>query len=76
MPGITTTLFTKRAFNFDSGDGTQIVIKAVDVVPGETLSVGRIIESGLDGSERIVAVGAFNLKAELTKGAGGHGHVH
>jgi cobalt-zinc-cadmium efflux system membrane fusion protein len=54
----------------------HIVIKAVDVEPGETLSVGRIIESGLDGSEVIVAVGAFKLKAELTKGAGGHGHVH
>ena len=53
-----------------------MVIKAVDVEPGETLTVGRIIESGLDGSERIVVEGAFNLKAELTKGAGGHGHVH
>jgi cobalt-zinc-cadmium efflux system membrane fusion protein len=55
---------------------SHIVIRAVDVEPGETISVGRIIESGLDGSEVIVIVGAFNLKAELTKGAGGHGHVH
>ncbi len=55
---------------------SHIVIKAVDVVPGATLSEGRIIESGLNGSETIVTVGAFNLKAELTKGAGGHGHVH
>ena len=55
---------------------SHIVIRAVDVEPGETLSVGRIIESGLDGSEIIVVEGAFNLKAELTKGAGGHGHVH
>ncbi len=55
---------------------SHIVIRAVDVEPGETLSVGRIIESGLDGSEAIVIEGAFNLKAELTKGAGGHGHVH
>jgi len=55
---------------------SHIVIRAVDVEPGETLSVGRIIESGLDGSETIVVEGAFNLKAELTKGAGGHGHVH
>lgn len=54
----------------------HIVIRAVNVVPGETLSVGRVIESGLDGSEVIVAEGAFDLKAELTKGAGGHGHVH
>jgi cobalt-zinc-cadmium efflux system membrane fusion protein len=55
---------------------SHIVFRAVDVVAGETLSVGRIIESGLNGSETIVTVGAFNLKAELTKGAGGHGHVH
>jgi len=55
---------------------SHIVIQAVDVEPGETLSVGRIVESGLDGSETIVIEGAFNLKAELTKGAGGHGHVH
>lgn len=55
---------------------SHIVIEAVDVEPGETLSVGRIIQSGLDGSETIVVEGAFNLKAELTKGAGGHGHVH
>ncbi|MFH1763761.1 MAG: efflux RND transporter periplasmic adaptor subunit, partial [Gemmatimonadota bacterium] len=54
----------------------HVVIRAVDVEPGETLSVGRIIESGLDGSEVIVIEGAFNLKAELMKGAGGHGHVH
>ena len=54
----------------------HVVILGVDVEPGETLSVGRIIESGLDGTEVIVTVGAFNLKAELTKGAGGHGHVH
>lgn len=53
----------------------HVVILGVDVEPGETLSVGRIIESGLDGTEVIVTVGAFNLKAELTKGAGG-GHVH
>ena len=55
---------------------SHIVIRAVEVEPGETLSVGRIIDSGLDGSEVIVVEGAFNLKAELTKGAGGHGHVH
>ena len=55
---------------------SHIVVRAVDVEPGETLSVGRIIKSGLDGSETIVVEGAFNLKAELTKGAGGHGHVH
>ena len=55
---------------------SHIVIRGVDVEVGEILSVGQIIESGLDGSEVIVVEGAFNLKAELTKGAGGHGHVH
>jgi len=55
---------------------SHIVLRAVDVEPGETLSVGRIIENGLDGTEVIVIEGAFNLKAELTKGAGGGGHVH
>ncbi len=52
------------------------VVRAFDVEPGETLSVGRIVVSGLDGSEVIVIQGAFNLKAEITKGAGGHGHAH
>jgi cobalt-zinc-cadmium efflux system membrane fusion protein len=55
---------------------SHIVIRAVDVEVGATLSVGRIIEGGLQGNETIVTEGAFNLKAELTKGAGGHGHVH
>ncbi len=55
---------------------SHIVIRAVDVEPGETLSIGRVVESGLSGQETIVTVGAFSLKAELTKGAGGHGHVH
>ncbi len=55
---------------------SHIVIRAVEVEAGETLSVGRIVESGLVGTETIVTEGAFNLKAELTKGAGGHGHVH
>lgn len=55
---------------------SHIVIRAVDVEPGETLSIGRTIESGLDGSETIVVGGAFDLKAELTKGAGGHAHAH
>jgi cobalt-zinc-cadmium efflux system membrane fusion protein len=52
------------------------VVQAREVTPGETLSVGRIIEGGLEGSETIVLQGAFNLKAELTKGAGGHAHAH
>lgn len=54
----------------------HVVVQAVDVNPGETLSFGRVIESGLDGSETVITEGAFNLKAEMTKGAGGHQHVH
>ncbi len=47
-----------------------------EVVPGETLSVGQVILEGLDGTERVVTQGAFTLKSEMTKGAGGHQHVH
>ena len=52
------------------------VFEARHVVPGEILTVGRIIESGLDGDERIATGGAFTLKAELTRGVAGHQHVH
>ena len=47
-----------------------------EVVPGETLSVGRVILEGLEGWERVVTRGAFTLKSEMTKGAAGHQHVH
>jgi cobalt-zinc-cadmium efflux system membrane fusion protein len=47
-----------------------------EVVLGESLTDGRIILDGLDGTERVVLEGAFTLKAEMTKGAGGHEHVH
>jgi cobalt-zinc-cadmium efflux system membrane fusion protein len=46
------------------------------VVPGETLTEGQTILDGLDGTERVVTRGAFTLKSEMTKGAGGHDHVH
>jgi membrane fusion protein, heavy metal efflux system len=52
------------------------VFEAREVTPGELLTVGRVIVAGLDGSEQVVTEGAFTLKAELTKGAGGHDHVH
>ncbi len=52
------------------------VFEARHVVPGDPLSVGRIILDGLDGSERIVTSGAFTLKSELTKSAAGASHVH
>ncbi len=46
------------------------------VIPGETLSEGQIILEGLDGTEAVVIEGAFTLKAEMTRGAGGHDHAH
>jgi cobalt-zinc-cadmium efflux system membrane fusion protein len=54
----------------------HLVFEVRDVEIGETLTDGIIILSGLDGSEDVVRVGAFTLKAEMTKGAGGHNHVH
>ena len=54
----------------------HMIFEEREVVPGETLTVGRVILEGLDGSEQIVTEGAFTLKAEMTKGAGGHDHVH
>lgn len=49
-------------------------IREVDV--GPTLSDGIVVLGGLTGSELVVKVGAFTLKAEMTKGAGGHSHAH
>jgi hypothetical protein len=46
------------------------------VVLGERLTDGLIILEGLVGTERVVLEGAFTLKAEMTKGAGGHEHAH
>jgi multidrug efflux pump subunit AcrA (membrane-fusion protein) len=54
----------------------HVVFEVRHVVPGETLTVGRIVEEGLEGTEMIAVRGAFTLKAELTKGAGGHDHAH
>ena len=54
----------------------HLVFQATEVEIGETFSNGVLILDGLDGTEQVVKVGAFTLKAELTKGAGGHDHVH
>jgi len=72
----TTDLKVTGTILVSTGSTLALDIRAVDVEPGETLSVGRVIQAGLDGSETIVARGAFNIKAELTKGAGGHSHAH
>ncbi len=52
------------------------VFEVRQVVPGEVLTEGQVILEGLDGSEAVALRGAFLLKAELTKSAGGHAHVH
>ena len=54
----------------------HLVFEVRDVVAGETLTNGRVILEGLVPGEIIVTQGAFTLKAELTKGAGGLDHVH
>jgi cobalt-zinc-cadmium efflux system membrane fusion protein len=43
---------------------------------GEKVGNTRIIANGLEEGQKIVVQGAFNLKAELNKGAFGHAHVH
>lgn len=59
----------------EPGEGHVVFeVRKVEVV--ETLSDGIIVLGGLSGSDQVVKVGAFTLKAELTKGAGGHGHAH
>lgn len=59
----------------EPGEGHR-VFEVREVTPGEILTVGQIILEGLDGSEMVVTRGAFALKSELTKGAGGDPHVH
>jgi len=54
----------------------HLLFEEREVVPGESLTEGRIIRAGLDGTERVVLEGAFTLKSEMTKGAGGHEHAH
>ena len=54
----------------------HVVFEVREVVAGETLVDGRIILEGLEPDELVVTHGAFTLKAELTKGAGGHDHAH
>jgi cobalt-zinc-cadmium efflux system membrane fusion protein len=54
----------------------HLLFEEREVVPGESLTEGLIILEGLDGTEQVVLQGAFTLKAEMTKGAGGHEHAH
>lgn len=59
----------------EPGEG-HVVFEVQEVEIVETLTDGIIVREGLTGSEQVVKVGAFTLKAELTKGAGGHSHAH
>ncbi len=56
------------------GDGAFV---ARPVVTGDRLGAHRVVLQGLDGTERVVVAGAFNLKAELLKQSfAGEGHGH
>jgi cobalt-zinc-cadmium efflux system membrane fusion protein len=44
--------------------------------PGALVAGRRLVLEGLEAGEAVVARGAFTLKAELTKSAGGQDHVH
>jgi cobalt-zinc-cadmium efflux system membrane fusion protein len=59
----------------EEGEG-HLVFEVREVEAGETLRDGRIVLRGLEPGELVVTHGAFTLKAELTKGSGGHDHVH
>jgi|GEM_PF-534400 len=54
----------------------HVVFEIRHVEVGQTLSDGVIVLAGLTGNEQVVKAGAFTLKAEMTKGAGGHDHAH
>ncbi len=61
-------------FVLDGEDGTFV---ARPVVTGDRLGAHRLVLQGLDGTERVVVAGAFNLKAELLKQSfAGEGHSH
>ncbi len=58
-------------------DGEDGGFVARPVVTGDRLGSHRVVLQGLDGSERVVVGGAFNLKAELLKQSfAGEGHSH
>jgi cobalt-zinc-cadmium efflux system membrane fusion protein len=66
-------VFVERAP--ESGEEHR-VFEVREVVPGDVLTEGQVILDGLNGSEAVALRGAFVLKAELTKSAGGQAHVH
>lgn len=67
--------------NFD-GKKVVFVLEGDDVFAARAVELGgkvgekRIIAGGLKEGEKIAVKGAFNLKAELSKGAFAHEHVH
>ena len=61
-------------FVVDADDGVFVVRP---VVTGDRMGTHRVVLQGLDGTERVVVSGAFNLKAELLKQSfAGEGHSH
>lgn len=65
-----------------NGEKIVFLLEGEDVFAVEHVQIGdkfgdmRAITGGIHAGQKIVLKGAFNLKAELNKGAGGHGHVH
>jgi multidrug efflux pump subunit AcrA (membrane-fusion protein) len=54
----------------------HVVYEVRHVEVGRSIGDLRIIIAGLAEGEHVVVQGAFNLKAEMMKGAFGHTHVH
>lgn len=65
-----------------NGEKIVFLLEGEDVFAVEHVQIGnkfgdmRAITGGIHAGQKIVLKGAFNLKAELNKGAAGHGHVH
>lgn len=55
----------------------HLVFRVQHVEPGELIGDMRVITDGLEAGQNVVFRGAFTLKSEIDKSAGGHeGHVH
>lgn len=65
-----------------NGEKIVFILEEKDVFAVQHVKLGarigerRIIASGLKEGQQIVLKGAFNLKAELTRGTFGHSHAH
>jgi hypothetical protein len=55
----------------------HLVFLVQHVETGELIGDLRVITAGLEEGQAVVTAGAFTLKSEIDKSAGGHeGHVH